>query len=337
MSIPEDRLALGRIEVSRAASASLAKAGIDLETFLSRHRRGDWGNIEDREWQRNQWAVDHESLVFSKYTLPNQTALLISTARDRSYTYVMLGEERQQQEVNARDGYARWASYYDIEKNPLIAVEGPIVDAFLAGLPLTTALDVGAGTGRHALKLARRGVKVTAFDQSPEMMAVAQRTVREEKLPVEFCFGSIEGGLPFRPQSFDLVICALALCHVPNLIWATRQFFSLLRQGGYLVITDFHPDSVAYGWRTHVRRPEGLWFLPNVSHTRAEYVDAVEKAGLTLLDVLDTPLCKVPEGIFAFHEEMMQEIGDQNVCLSILAQRQRRKPPWLPFRMREAP
>jgi malonyl-CoA O-methyltransferase len=309
-------LDLGRIEVSRKAEAALDRARIDLQTLLSRYRSGDWGDVKERERQYNDWAVEHGDLVFAEYGLPNRTTLRVSTARDRSYTYVMRQDEWQRQEVSAREGYARWASYYDIENNPLIAVEDPIVDAFLAGLPITTALDVGAGTGRHTLKLARRGV------------------MRDEDLPVQFCLGSIEKGLSFRAESFDLVICALTLCHVPDLIWALRQFFAVLRTGGYLVLTDFHPDSVVYGWRTHVRRPQGMWFLPNAPHTRADYVEAVEQAGLDVLDVIDTPLRKVPEGIFAFHKEMTQEHGDQNVCLSILAQKNRRRPPWLLYRMR---
>jgi SAM-dependent methyltransferase len=169
---------------------------------------------------------------------------------------------------------------------------------------------------------------VTAFDLFPEMLAVAQRAVHKEMLPVQFCLGCIERGLAFRPESFDLVICALALCHVPDLTGAMRQFFTVLQMGGYLVLTDFHPDNVAYGWRTHVRLPGGQWFLPNAPHTRADYVDAVEKAGLDVLDVIDTPLRKVPEGVFPFHEEMIKELGDQNVCLSIFAQRTQRRPPW---------
>ncbi len=165
--------------------------------------------------------------------------------RDRSYTYVMLVTEFERREVSAQEGYARWADYYDYVRNPLIAVEEPHVDAILGKLQVTTALDVGAGTGRLALKLARRGVAVTAIDQSAEMLALAEQKARREGLAIDFHVGSIEEGLPFAPAAFDLVTCALMLCHVPDLDQATRAFYRVLREGGYLLITDFHPDAVA--------------------------------------------------------------------------------------------
>src|SRR5437899_1807808 len=101
-------------------------------------------------------------------------------------------------EVSTQKGYALWAASYDHENNALIAVEEPRVDALVAALPMTAALDVGTGTGRHALKLARRGVTVTAIDQSPEMLAVAQQAAFIEGLTIDFQLASLDDGLPFE-------------------------------------------------------------------------------------------------------------------------------------------
>src|SRR5713226_3301897 len=89
-------------------------------------------------------------------------------------------------EVSTQEGYALWSKLYDQENNALIAVEEPRVDALLAELPMNAVLDVGAGTGRYALKLARRGVRVTAIDQSTEMLAVAQQAASVEGLTIDF-------------------------------------------------------------------------------------------------------------------------------------------------------
>jgi ubiquinone/menaquinone biosynthesis C-methylase UbiE len=57
----------------------------------------------------------------------------------------------------------------------------------------------------------------------------------------------------------------------------TREFYRVLREGGHLLITDFHPDAIAdLGWRTHATRPEGTYFLPNMPYTREDYLDAVQ-------------------------------------------------------------
>jgi len=47
-------------------------------------------------------------------------------------------------------------------------------------------LDVGCGTGRHAIELAKRGYKVTGIDISKEMLKEAKKRCREEAVSVNF-------------------------------------------------------------------------------------------------------------------------------------------------------
>ena len=317
---------LGRIKVTPAASAALAKAGVDPSTYLARHRAGDWGDVEDWMAAHNAWGVERPAILRSRYALPDGPYLAVATARDRSYTQVMLEREFDRREVSVQEGYACWAETYDLELNPLIAVEEPHVvahlDVLLEASERTTALDVCAGTGRLALKLARRGVAVTAFDASAEMLALAEAKARQEGLPIAFHRGALEDGLPFAQAAFDLVTCALALCHVPGLDRVVHDFYRVLRTGGYLLISDFHPDAVAeLGWRTVKSRPEGRYLLPNLPYTRADYLDAVRAAGLILVDVQDLPVRDVPRAYVAFYDRMVEECGDTNFCLIVLAQK----------------
>jgi len=314
---------LGKVKLSPAAAAALVAAGHDLESLLSRHQRGDWGDVDQPQRQYNDWALRHEAILWSTYRLGNEVALLVSTAADRSYTHVLLESEFQRKEVSTLDGYALWAETYDQEKNPLIAAEEPVVDEMLTALNVSTALDVGTGTGRYALKLARRGVAVSAVDQSAEMLAVAQQAAQAEGLSIDLRLGSVEGGLPFKAERYDLVVSALMLCHVPDLPHAAREFARVVRADGYLLITDFHPDSVALGWRTLISRPEGTYYLPNVPHTRADYLAAIEEAGFTLSKVLDLPVRDVPPGYLP--DSLTREERETALCLIILAQKRTRK------------
>jgi ubiquinone/menaquinone biosynthesis C-methylase UbiE len=316
-----ERFSLGLTEISPAAAEALATAQVDPAIFFSRHQQGEWGNVDDNQRQGNEIAVQQGGIISSKYRLADQVELLLSTAADRSYTRLMLSTEFQRREVSAQEGYDIWAASYSQEKNPLIAVEEPVVDELLAALTPASALDAGAGTGRHALKLARRGIKVTAFDQSPGMLAVAEQRAQAEGLTLDLRPGSLADPLPFEANQFDLVICALALCHISNLAGVVDEFFRVMQPGGYLLISDLHPNFAMYESIT-VARPEAIYVLPNAGHSQSAYLRALEQAGFTLLKLIEVPIRNIPEGYLpAIRETLIRNQGDKPLCLVLLAQK----------------
>lgn len=309
----------GTLDITPAASAALAALHADLSTYLSRHQSGDWGEVNDITRQDNDYAVQHNQLICSTYKLSDGNELLILTLGDRSLTHVFLGSEQQVRKVSTQQGYAIWSTTYDSEKNGLIAVEEPYVDAITTSLPISNALDVGTGTGRHALKLARRGIAVTAIDESQEMLAVARQTAQQEGLTIDFRQASLEDGLPFASETFDFLICALMLCHVPNLLHAAQEFYRILQPGGHALITDFHPEAVERGWRTITSIDNTLYVLPDISHTRNGYLEALNKAGFQILKVIDAIVDEAPEGYLS--EAFRSANKDKTYCLIVLAEK----------------
>ena len=218
---------LGETLVSPGASAALAAHGLVADAFFARHASGDWGEAEDFDRKGNAFAVTHGITRFSidsVYPLAGGERLFVMTTPDRTRTGMLLEHELEEHEVSAREGYAHWAHQYDHEVNPLIAIETPYVEQILAELPIGRALDAATGTGRHALRLAQRGARVAAIDQSPEMLAEARAAAARLELEIDFRLGKLDDPLPFESDQFDLVICALALCHVANLRGAVREF-----------------------------------------------------------------------------------------------------------------
>ena len=140
-------------------------------------------------------------------------------------------------------GYAEWAEMYD-GPNPLIETEELVVRPILERVaePGVQALDAACGTGRHAAYLHDRGCTVTGVDQSLEMLAVARNKLPE----VHFEQGDIEQ-LAFADGSFDLVVIALALCHLADPTAAVAELARVLRPGGTLVIADPHPAAGVVG------------------------------------------------------------------------------------------
>jgi 2-polyprenyl-3-methyl-5-hydroxy-6-metoxy-1,4-benzoquinol methylase len=88
--------------------------------------------------------------------------------------------------------------------------------ARLAGpIAARTVLDVGTGTGRIALFLARAGASVTGLDASEEMLKVARERAMAEHAEVQFVAGDAHA-LNFPDQSFDVVVSSRMLMHAPR-------------------------------------------------------------------------------------------------------------------------
>ncbi len=102
----------------------------------------------------------------------------------------------------------------------------------VAGAPV---LDVGTGTGRAALVLARLGARVTGVDASADMLGVARARAAEQRLPARFLEGDVHA-LAFADRSFATVVCFRVLMHVPD--WRTA-LAELCRVAAHRVVLDY--------------------------------------------------------------------------------------------------
>lgn len=91
--------------------------------------------------------------------------------------------------------FDRYAQYYDLfyrEKDYRREVD--YVDALIKKYALgdaRTILDLGCGTGGHAVLLAQKGYDVTGVDRSDTMLALAEEKKRQMKVSVELWNGDI--------------------------------------------------------------------------------------------------------------------------------------------------
>ncbi len=319
---------LGSIHIAPGAEAALNATRGSPDAFLARHQAGDWGIVDDNTRRGNEFAVQHghtNFLITSRYLLEEGVDLVIMTGEDQSWTRLQLPTEHEIQKTSVQAGYAMIASTYDQDRNPLIAVEALHVDALISPMRIDSALDVGTGTGRHALNLARRGVKVTAVDQSPEMLEVAEKTAQREGLTIDFRHADIEGGLGGESSQYDFVMCALMLSHVADLSRIAREFYRVLRPGGAVLITDLHPNVVQIGWGSSVTRPGVTYFIESQGHTRHDYLASVTAAGFDVDKVIDIPFSAIPDDYRLGSED--QKFSDYQFCLILLAKKPLGAPP----------
>jgi len=99
--------------------------------------------------------------------------------------------------------------------------------------PQATILDIGCGSGRDLLWLARRGFRPTGFEQSPSLAKLARTHSNCPVLEGDF------NHFNFSTLHFSALICVGSLVHVspealPAIIVSTCQ---ALNSGGLLLIT----------------------------------------------------------------------------------------------------
>lgn len=96
------------------------------------------------------------------------------------------------------------------------------IAAFLEPVTGRSILDVGTGTGRAAIALARRGGVMTGVDASPDMLAIAERRARDAGVAVAFARGDVHA-LNFPDRAFDGVVCLRVLMHTPGWRQSLRE------------------------------------------------------------------------------------------------------------------
>src|SRR5262245_31195417 len=67
-------------------------------------------------------------------------------------------------------GYNRWAEVYYDEDNQLVLLEETKIAPLFGNVAGLAVADIGCGTGRHSIRLAAAGAKVTALDFSEGML-----------------------------------------------------------------------------------------------------------------------------------------------------------------------
>jgi SAM-dependent methyltransferase len=191
--------------------------------------------------------------------------------------------------VDTVDGYGVWSRTYDQPGNGLFAPEESIVHEIIDPLPPGVALDAACGTGRHSAYLAARGHQVIGVDSSPDMLDRARVRLPE----AQFRLGQLDR-IPMPDDHVDLVVCALALSHVPDLGPVINEFARVLRPGGHLVISDVPPEYLSLVSPPHVRIGDGRpGLLPAYGHRASDYLTAALPLGLRVRRC-EEPLRKEP-------------------------------------------
>jgi malonyl-CoA O-methyltransferase len=170
--------------------------------------------------------------------------------------------------------YERWAPLYPpIAHNPLMRAEQRLMRRYWPEVAGRRTLDLACGSGRYSQLFAEAGAaQVLSLDVCVAML-------RQVPVGTRICASMMH--LPFAPGTFDVVVSGLAVGHAPAIHPWMAEAASVLRKGGTLLYSDFHPDAARAGLTRSFKDGNGLTCcVPHRQFSVASQLDAAKAAGL---------------------------------------------------------
>lgn len=184
--------------------------------------------------------------------------------------------------VPTRSGYDRWAEIYDDEDNPLVLLEETHFPSLMGDVAGLTIADIGCGTGRHALRWAAAGARVTAVDFSEAMLQRARAKTGADA--IHFVSHDLATSLPFESHTFDRVCCCLVLDHISNADGFLAELGRICRRDGLVCLSVMHPAMMLRGVQARFTDPATGRKIGPASHPNqiSDYVMAATRANLMI-------------------------------------------------------
>jgi len=184
-------------------------------------------------------------------------------------------------EAATRAVYERWAPLYPpVAHNPLMRAEQAAMLRHWPDVTGRLALDLACGSGRYSRILEQKGAaEVIALDFCTPMLAQVTSAKR-------VCASMMQ--LPFAADAFDVVISGLALGHAASVAAWMLEVARVLRPGGTLLYSDYHPQAARAGLpRSFKDRDARTWTVPHQSFDLDSQREAARAANLTVEVIQD--------------------------------------------------
>ena len=141
-------------------------------------------------------------------------------------------------------------------------------------------LEIGIGTGLN-LSYYQNGIRLTGIEFSPDMLELARERANElGRGDPDLRLGDAQA-LEFPDESFDTVVCTLALCTIPDDRKAVAEARRVLRPGGRLLLLE-HVRSPLLPIRAGQRLLEPLTLRFEADHLLRDPADHLAQEGFEI-------------------------------------------------------
>lgn len=168
--------------------------------------------------------------------------------------------------------YDRVAKRYDFQHSFLTAKSDQRGRELLVDMAVSigdSVLDCGSGTGSTGLLAAKKvgaSGKVTLFDMSEGMLAIAKKKAEQDQMLERI---AIKVGdmldLPFEDNRFDAVLSTYSMCPVYDPAKAAKELYRVTRPGGLIGIAhSTEPETAFVKWVAD-QVDDIVWHFPSIS------------------------------------------------------------------------
>lgn len=154
---------------------------------------------------------------------------------------------RRPTQTEAAPAYDLWADKYDQQPgNLMMDLDEEIFRKMLEDTAVTdkVVVDVGCGTGRHWQKIRQlQPSRLIGYDVSKKML----NRLRDKYFTAEVYLSTGYMMPQLKDDSVDLLISTLTIAHIEKFEKAFTEWKRVLKKGGEMILTDYHPEALARG------------------------------------------------------------------------------------------
>jgi len=186
-------------------------------------------------------------------------------------------------ETGPEEAYDIWANSYDSQPgNLMLDLDELLFSELIKNVSFENKVvaDIGCGTGRHWQKLyAAMPARLIGFDVSEGMLKVLK-----EKHPKAETHKLESNELKLEAASADILISTLALAHIENIEDAFAEWTRVLKSGGHIIITDYHPAALEKGGNRTFTHNGKVISVKNYIHPVEQIINLAKTAGFTVIE-----------------------------------------------------
>jgi ubiquinone/menaquinone biosynthesis C-methylase UbiE len=203
-------------------------------------------------------------------------------------------------ETEPGEAYDRWSHRYDNQpENLLLVLDEQLFCEMLNGTTLTgkVIIDIGCGTGRHWEKvLDKNPAKLSGYDVSAGMLDILR-----QKYPGAGAYLLTDERLyELGTGTCDRIISTLTIGYIPDITSALTEWCRVLRPGGEIIFTDYHPEALARGAKRTFFHEKEVIAIRNYLHPIRKINEIARQLHLQILRFSER---KIDDSVKPYYEQ----------------------------------